>query len=218
MLDGVIAVYISEGVDFELTNYYALTAIREALGSVDDQVTGLVQSTYLGPEIVNPSALETSDADNGSLTNDPGSTSTSLVLFAVGGCAVLASVGLIYYLRRRNRNGDSGEATMAAGTDHQGFSRDGTDRPLSPFSEMLPSAYRFDQDGNMSAIMELDDESATQRSGIVVSDSGFTTEEENSLAISSFDGGSSSMNRSGSPVLLGARKRPPVCSFSHLLN
>ena len=61
---------------------------------------------------------------------------------AVGGCAFAASVGLIYYLRRNGTY--SGTATQAAGSD-QHTGRLDSERPLSPFSEMLPSAYRFDQ-------------------------------------------------------------------------
>ena len=173
------------------------------MGLLDGQIAGLSKATYLGPDIVNPSAFAASEITPGVIAPGPSNLNTSLVLFAVGGCAFAASVGLIYYLRRHGNYTSSGAATQAAGSDQQ-ISRMDADRPLSPFSEMLPSAYRFDQDGNMSAILELDDESATQRSGIVVSDSGFTTEEEGSITISM--DGTGSLNRLESPVL-GARKR-----------
>lgn len=202
VIDGILTVYISQQADFELAKYYTLTAIRQALGLVDNQVTGLVKAVYLGPDIANPAAFGTSEIDAGDIATGPDNINTSLVLFAVGGCAFAASVGLIYYLRRHG-SGNSGAATQAAGSDQQTGQYD-AERPLSPFSEMLPSAYRFDQDGNMSAILELDDESGTQRSGIIVSDSGFTTEEEGSIAISM--DGTASLNRADSPVL-GARKR-----------
>jgi hypothetical protein len=203
VFDGILTIYISPNADFELAKYYTLTAIREAMGLLDGQVSGLSKATYLGPDIVNPSAFGKPGEGPNSITPVPSNLNTSLVLFAVGGCAFAASVGLIYYLRRNGHYSSSGAATQAAGSDQQTGRLD-FDRPLSPFSEMLPSAYRFDQDGNMSAILELDDESATQRSGIVVSDSGFTTEEEGSIAISM--DGTSSLNRLDSPVL-GARKR-----------
>ena len=206
VFDGILTIYISQDADFELAKYYTLTAIREALALTDGQVSGLVKAAYLGPEIVNPSAIGAAEIDTAGISPGPSDVNTSLVLFAVGGCAFAASVGLIYYLRRHG-SASSGAATQAAGSDQQTGREDG-DRPLSPFSEMLPSAYRFDQDGNMSAILELDDESATQRSGIVVSDSGFTTEEDCSIAQSiaiSMDG-TASLNRIDSPVL-GARKR-----------
>lgn len=209
--DGILTVYISEQADFELAKYYTLTAIREALGLLDGQVEGLSKATYLGPDIVNPSAFGISEIGPSDIAPAPSNLNTSLVLFAVGGCAFAASVGLIYYLRSHGKYSSSGAATQAAGSDQQTGHID-SHRPLSPFSEMLPSAYRFDQDGNMSAILELDDESATQRSGLVVSDSGFTTEEEGSIAISM--DGTASLNRMDSPVL-GARKRR--VSFAKLL-
>jgi len=206
IVDGILTVYIEENADFELAKYYTLTAIREALSLVDAQVTGLVKATYLGPDIVNPAAFNPNSAETEKNIEESDDLSTSLVLFAVGGCAFVASVGLIYYLRRQG-NGQSGAATAAAGSDQQtGLSREHS-HPLSPFSEMLPSAYRFDQDGQMSAILELDDESATQRSGIAISESGFTTDEEgSSCAISSMGDTdpAGSVNRSS---VLGARKR-----------
>ena len=204
VVDGILTVYISQQTDFELAKYYTLTAIREALGLVNGQVTGLVKATYLGPDIVNPAEFNVNGIEADDIAQDPNNLNTSLVLFAVGGCAFAASVGLIYYLRRHG-NSSSGGATQAAGSDQEtGLS--GHDHPLSPFSEMLPSAYRFDQDGQMSAILELDDESATQRSGIAISDSGFTTDEEGSIAISAISSLGDSVSVTQRTVL-GARKR-----------
>lgn len=195
-----MTVYTSQLIDFDLAQYYTLTAIREALGLVNGQVTGLVKATYLGPDIMNPAAFNPVGIEEPEIAQDSDNLSTSLVLFAVGGCAFAASVGLIYYLRRQSSS--SGAATRAAGSEQQtGLSC--RDHPLSPFSEMLPSAYRFDQDGQMSAILELDDESATPRSAIAISDSGFTIDEEGSSAISSL-GSTASVNQNS---VLGARKR-----------
>jgi hypothetical protein len=56
----------------------------------------------------------------------------------------------------------------------------------------------------MSAILELDDESASQRTG-VVSESGYTTAEEEASIVFSIDG-AASLTRLDSPML-GARKR-----------
>lgn len=202
VIDGILTVYISYDADFELAKYYTLTAIREILNfsGFHKQVTGLVRAQYLGPEIINPAAIETDEIIADDISRND--TNTSLVLFAVGGTAFAASVALVYYLRSHG-SASSGAATQAAGSDQQ--TGQSGERPLSPFSEMLPSAYRFDQDGNMSAILELDDESATQRSGIVISDGGFTsTEEDGSIAVSM--DGIASFNRLDSPVL-GARQR-----------
>lgn len=203
--------YVVQQTDFDLTKYYALTAIREALGLVDGQVTGLVKATYLGPDIVNPGAFNPTGIEADDIAQEPDNLSTSLVLFAVGGCAFAASVGLIYYLRRQSYS-SSGAATQAARSDQQTGLTD-RNHPLSPFSEMLPSAYRFDQDGQMSAILELDDESATPRSAIAISDSGFTIDEEGSSAISSL-GDTASVNHNS---VLGARKRQVSFVIHHKL-
>ncbi|CAB9507412.1 expressed unknown protein [Seminavis robusta] len=177
VFDGILTVYISPEADFELARYYTLTAIRETISLLDAQINDLERAAYLGPEIVNPIAFGDSEEAPQNIAPGPNNINASLVLFAVGGCAFAASVGLVYYLRRHGTSSSSfGAATHAAG---------------------------FDQDGNMSAILELDDESATQRSG-VVSESGYTTDEDGSTAISM--DGTASLNRLNSPML-GARKR-----------
>ena len=204
--------YVVQQTDFDLTKYYTLTAVRESLGLVDGQVTGLVKATYLGPDIVNPAAFTPDGIEADDTVQEPDNLSTSLVLFAVGGCAFAASVGLVYYLRRQSYS-SSGAATQAAGSDQQTSLRSGQDHPLSPFSEMLPSAYRFDQDGQMSAILELDDESATPRSAIAISESGFTIDEEGSSAISSL-GDTASVTQNS---VLGARKRQVRLEIQHEL-
>lgn len=225
VFDGKLTLFTSEVVDSEYVKYYGLSEVRDALDSLSSEIEGLVKATYLGPSIINPAAIGKAAVSPNEAQLSRPVNSTSIVLFAVGGCAFAASVGLIYYLRRHGPYAVSGAATQAAGSDQSGRD-DGMDRPLSPFSEMLPTAYRFDDGGNMSAILELDDESATQRSGILISDSGFTTEEEGSISLS-MDGQSitptsyaTGVPRMDSPVL-GATKRQVrnnqcvACIFDH---
>jgi hypothetical protein len=146
VFDGIVTIYITPEEDFELARYYTLTAIRETISLLNSQIKGLAKATYLGPDIVNPSAVSINVYDPNSIATGSNSINASLVLFAVGGCAFAASVGLVYYLRRHGASSTFGTATQAAGSD-QYTGQEESDRPLSPFSEMLPSAYRFDQDG-----------------------------------------------------------------------
>jgi hypothetical protein len=146
VFDGILTIYITPEEDFELARYYTLTAIRETISLLSKQVKGLEKASYLGPDIVNPSAVSSNVYDPNNIATASSSINASLVLFAVGGCAFAASVGLVYYLRRHGTSSTFGAATQAAGSD-QYTGQEESNRPLSPFSEMLPSAYRFDQDG-----------------------------------------------------------------------
>ena len=154
VFDGILTVYITPEEDIELARYYTLTTIRETISLLNSQIKGLAKATYLGPEILNPSAVSVNVYDPNNITTGSSSINASLFLFAVGGCAFAASVALVYYLRRQGTSLTFGTATQAAGSD-QYTGQEDSNRPLSPFSEMLPSAYRFDQDGCVKHITEM---------------------------------------------------------------
>lgn len=154
---------------------------------------------------------------------------TSFVLVAIGSAALIVFVGSIYYMKRENSESSDGAATQAAGSslyDHH-YDPD-AERPASPFSEMLPSAYRYNdnmsilsghQQVGLEAVIEqnpsTDEESPSpgantiESSSIMVSESGYTTEAAEDDSVSLSFGMPTSLYRTvaESPELLGARKR-----------
>lgn len=170
-------------------------------------VAGLVKVTYLGAD-----QLSAASALGG--TNSTGNVNpvisngnlgpSAIILFTTGSAALVAAMGVLGYLRQKRaaRADTSGAATQAAGTDTASAEYYNSRRPTSPFSEMLPSAYRFDHDMNMSAILETDEESQA-RSELLVSE-GWVSDNDTT---SSIDVPSVNYSRVTATPVLGARKR-----------
>jgi hypothetical protein len=195
---------------------------------------GLRQVTYLGPLVPGPVLVvgTSNDGPNASMvpTNgDSSISSTSIAVTVASAAAFALLVGSVYYLRRRtftHSHLHDGDFTKAAGTssmdDHAALPE--KERATSPFSEMLPSAYRFS--GNMSVMSgEIDNSSGSGLSAVLenpsgeqssrdggeslqMSESGYTTEAAGSDSISFLDMPKTLYPRSAnSPLLLGAKKR-----------
>jgi hypothetical protein len=218
--------FMPESENANYVFYQARTAIKSILDnpSFHDNVVGLTKSTYLGPAIVIPTSF--TDGGNSIEGNEPedGETlgMTSLILVAVGSAALIVFVGSIFYMRRDSRSSEAGvdgNATQAAGSSIHDYTFPfASPRAMStsPFSEMLPNAYQFNENmsilsGGMSilsgnvegleAVLEQSDEEAqsprtalspthTDTSSILVSESGYTTDaadEEDLDASLSFD-------------------------------
>lgn len=192
-------------------------------------IDGLVDVDYLGPELSETPPLTGPPANDeiGGGTTNIGS--VSIAMLTIGSAAVVVLVGSLVYLRR-NRNGENRNGhppveddTMLGGT---------TCPPASPFTEMLPNAYRYTEEmtilsvnppsiqgsgSGLSAVAELSsaeeqstfEEASTAQGSIVISESGYTTEGvEDSV---SFDMPQSLYLRApDSPLLLGAKKRDGV--------
>ena len=204
----------------EIRDLFSSEAFVKSIGK------GLIYITYLGPNIDVPGVT---DPDRGPVGQDTGGFGgVSIAMVVIGSAAVVVLTGSILYMRRnssRNQN-DNGESrveddTMLGGT---------TCPPASPFTEMLPSAYRYTEEmtvlsvnppsiqesnSGLSAVAELSSgeeqstisgEHSTMQGSIVVSESGYTTEGvEDSI---SFDMPKSLYLRApDSPLLLGAKKR-----------
>jgi hypothetical protein len=226
-------VFMPEGEDANYVFFQARTAIQSILNdpSFPSLVVGLVKAEYLGPPIVTPSsAFEEEEPEPFSDINpeDQNLGLTSLVLVTVGSAALIVFVGSVYYMRRDSGSSTTadGNATQAAGSSVNDHSYFPSPRPTSPFSEMLPMAYRYNE--NMSILSggveglemvmensdgEIPSPQNTDASSILVSDSGYTTdageEEDEEADISlSFDVPRSLYTRvTESPRLLGARRR-----------
>lgn len=196
--------------------------------------SGLVNAEFLGAA-PNTNAIESGGAQPAGSSSEGNFGLTSVVLLTIGSAALIVFVGSVYYWRRTfGRAPVSSAATQAAGSTLNGSALNDTTntsfRPTSPFSEMLPDAYRFNENmsilsgqgpGGMSAIAE--DEEMTVHSqtssAIMMSEAGFSTEAgaETDTSLLSLDVPKSLYSRHPeSPNLLGARKRNPTQAVGNL--
>ena len=167
------------------------TRIRDLMNGGDVEADGVVEATYLAPNLDDPSSLERSglpsNARRESTSLNPGLS----VLVALGAFSVV--IFCISYAYRWGREDKLGNATVVTGseitTSGSNLTASTAGAPTSPFSGMLPNAYRLDREMNMSAILEGDSDSASQgvRSDIIISESGFTTDDDYSISQNSTD-------------------------------
>lgn len=129
-------------------------------------------------------------------TAETGLSTTSSALVGLGSALILALAGAVYYIRHARTKDLNGTMMQDTGSSFaQPISPSDPDRPTSPFSEMLPGAYRMgDLDkmsmlstSNMSPVYEDDDGSHS----VDVSESGYTTE-----AAGTYSGEDSSLGHS----------------------
>lgn len=156
---------------------------------------------------------------------------TPAVLVAVGSAALVVIVGSVYYWKKSSsaRNGNargnpSSAATQMAGSSFNDTAADLSKGQGSPFSDMLPDSYRFNDNlsilsgnggngnGNssgMSAILEDEEAHSQTSSAIFMSEAGYSEAAgETDTSLLSFDIPKSLYTRvPESPNLLGARKR-----------
>jgi hypothetical protein len=190
-----------------------------------DVGTGLLRSQLLSVEQDAPTVTEVGERDP-TRENDASAVSgqqsvTPTVLMAVAGTALVVFVASVYFWRRSYNRNIPSAATQMAGSSFNDNGDMSTRAPSSnsPFSEMLPDAYRFNgnmsimsgQGTGMSAIIE--DEEVTVHShtssAIFMSETGFSEQAaETDTSLMSFDIPKSLYTRvPESPNLLGARKR-----------
>lgn len=213
VFNGQMHLYMPASENANYVFYQARTAIKSIIDNPNfrNNVVGLLKSTYLGPPIVIPSSFNDGDSIKGNQSGEGSETLgvTSLVLVAVGSAALILFVGSVYYMRRdsgTSEAGVDGNATQAAGSSVNDYSFPFVSpraMSTSPFSEMVPNAYQFNENmsilsGGMSilsgggvegleAVIEQSDEEAqsprtiqspahTDTSSILVSESGYTTD------------------------------------------
>lgn len=186
--------------------------------------------TYLGPAVVAPTPfIGIREGDN----PDESLGTTSFLLLAVGSAALIVFVGSVYYMRRDSPSSSDGAATQAAGSTVHDLQYDAGDRSASPFSEMLPTAYRYNENlsilsgsNGLEAVAEdnsprdIETPPSPARtegsSSIILSESGYTTEAADEDESLSFDVPRSLYTKvTESPELLGARKRKESLLLSH---
>jgi hypothetical protein len=188
---------------------------------------------YLGPDIPNLSEVNTdTDSDtrspvNASSNNDL--SARSILLFSFAAVAFVSSIGVAMWFRKRtlNRHDDS-EYDSTVGPTLSPLAGGGPDMTLlrvdshgenedyladtgsdesdshSPFSSMLPPAYRLDEGvSQMDVVLEMNESFDDQASNILISE-GWTTESDvDSIDVSNLI----DISRTSEAPVLGARKR-----------
>lgn len=189
-----------------------------------DVGTGLLRSQLLSVEQDAPTVTEVGERDpsrESDVSVSGQQSVTPTVLMAVAGTALVVFVASVYFWKRSYNRNIPSAATQMAGSSFNDNGDMSTRAPSSnsPFSEMLPDAYRFNgnmsimsgQGTGMSAIIE--DEEVTVHShtssAIFMSETGFSEQAaETDTSLMSFDIPKSLYTRvPESPNLLGARKR-----------
>jgi hypothetical protein len=209
-------IFVALGADADTANYRVRVEIRNYLNAVHNNIPNLYSTSYLAPDITEPAQFVSPD-DTGDRFTTQASTSVistrSIILFCVAGIAFVGAVGLAAwfksYRQARNQEEEIKDEPPALApvptTD-----TDDPVSPLSPFSKMLPAAYRLDDPNDMSVILELRDEVSSNDAShsIILSESGFsqeTTTDDIDL--------SNSRNKSLWSVVLGAKKRKEERQF-----
>jgi hypothetical protein len=206
-----MGLYLEKGADADSAVYASRQKIQDLMLQVNGtSAPGVVKAAYLGPVLVAPSNAEASNRVVNVNDNSTTLTPAYTALIAVGGLILIAAV-LVSYRRKGSREGkDGGALTVAAGSDltTANSSVTGSSNPKSPFSAMLPSPYRLDQDPNMSSILEGESDSASQArsSDILVSESGYTTDDSDSVQSLHKENFLYAQSLSNAPPTLGARK------------
>ena len=198
-----------------------IASIIDSASFVDQVETGLIKAKFIKATSDNFSPTSTSDGDTNEDTSlGNGSMGlTSVILVTAGGAALFVFVASVYYWRRSYNNVPINSAATQAAGSSMNETGDESTRQYSPFSEMLPDAYRFNENmsilsgqGGMSAIIEDEEVYSHASSSLLMSDAGYSTEAaaETDSSLLSMDIPKSLYTRAAeSPNLLGARKRNP---------
>jgi hypothetical protein len=189
----------------------AIVATQEFLFEVG---TGLIKITLLDDNL----PLNNVDAGiQNTVDGEAGTGTLTFVVMAIGSAALIAFVGSVYYWKRDGEV--DGAATQAAGSSMVYNENDQVDqnrsRSSSPFSEMLPSAYRFNDNmsiltsqGGLSPLVE-DEASLSRLSPCLFGDvDDEHPDDEHDTSSRSFDMPRTIFAKEpDSPEILGARKR-----------
>jgi hypothetical protein len=208
----------------DFAKFQVQVKVRDYLNSIK-VMEGLYATTYLSPDIESPNQgdkkeipSKTSTALGGEVVN-----TRSIVLFSFAGVAFATALGFAAWFRcSRGRgsgnqnNSDSQDETKEnlpplPKIDTLEVDSFGEQDPISPFSKMLPQAYRLDDcQADMSVILESHESSSiNDRGSSILLSEGYSTEEGES------DLDSSMLNFSSNTVapVLGAFPRGEIQSL-----
>jgi hypothetical protein len=231
---GAMNVYLDDTTNKDKEIDQARAQIQETIEdpSFGEDIWGFVSADYMAdgsdpvPPIVDPDERSTNNAKDEKIGTGP------LTVVLVGSASFVVFVATVYVWRRKSKKDSSeggsvteggGAATQAAGSTLFILQDDSPreEGPGSPFSEMLPSAYRFNENmsilsgshNELDVVFERSDESSVgDRSDMMVSDCGYTTEGDDSVSLgvtrSLYKKDGYVSDSSQSPLVLGARRRP----------
>jgi hypothetical protein len=178
---------LNDGVSMEVVLQEVLSAIKnsmEAGGGI--KAPGVIRAKYVSPELKTPGSLQSTGGANLQTKSKDSSLSSGMaVLLSLGAFSALVAALIFRYRYNAGTGKGSNESTVATGSQITGAGSNlssaagSVSTSSSPFSGMLPSAYRLGGNNTtMFAILEGDsDSSQAQHSDIIVSDSGYTTED-----------------------------------------
>ena len=194
--EGRMRYFVGSGGDRTAAEYNILVEVKSYLDS-DVVIPGLFATTYLGPDIAKPVVDSGTPVDTGRFSAPEANnelSNRSILLFTFAGVAFVVSIGVAAWFRcnkarRANRDiVESGEsqatlskdgapATLNIDTMESGSFED--NETLSPFSKMLPAAYRLDDgQADMSVILEsVESSSVNDRGSSILLSEGYSTEE-----------------------------------------
>jgi hypothetical protein len=183
VVDGRLRLFLSDREHAEDAIALSLVQVKKAIGRqsfVNRVETGLRKITFIQNIATVDVPVSAASTTREEVDGETGLSATGSSLLALGSAMIAAFVGAVYYLRQgKNREVDT-TAIQESGSSFVQPSPKDDDRPTSPFSEMLPGAYRMGDldkmsilsNSNMSPVYEDEDGSRS----VVVSDSGYTTE------------------------------------------
>lgn len=222
--------FVGSGGDRAAAEYNLLVEVQSYLNSVI-VIPGLFATTYLGPNITKPTEVDSgTPADAGRFRAPDANnelSNRSIFLFTFAGVAFVVSIGVAFWfrcnkVRRANRSminsgesqvtstKDAATAVLQINTMDSGSFED--NETLSPFSKMLPAAYRLDDcQGDMSVILEsVESSSVNERGSSILLSEGYSTEEGESEDV---DASHLNFSNYSSAPVLGAKPRGEIQSL-----
>lgn len=200
IVEGRLRVYFATLADPVYVHYKVLLEIRNYLNSVL-LIDGLYTTKYRGPSILSPNIVNNGE---GSMDDKFTVRSTmsiqSVTLFAFAGFALVFSIFLAVWFR--NSREKSGQNAAPLSPDTTIFKKESLttsnvdvsllqvntkdtqpaedEEPLSPFSRLLPAAYRIENsDDDMSVILELNESNYSGKSPSIIISEGYSDDETN---------------------------------------
>lgn len=204
--------FLADAEKEELAKYMTLLSIKDAIESqemIDEVENGLVKVTYKGPQLIEPYVPDDIGADSAMNT-------ASIAVLAAGAVTVLGFLAIMFAWRKRYSKEASdlviheGDATLAAGStiiNHAGLQSDIDEEngSASPFTEMLPTAYRYGENMSilsgrgLSAVSEVTESDGTPSIGNTLSSDSAEYSSSNNESGGLLDSPISPKSSAGSP-------------------
>lgn len=180
--------YLQEDANVDIAVFETRKAIQEMMRGITPGWISKVEGVeYLAPDLSDPSAAETSEANSSQPSNEISSSPAIPILSAVGAVFFVLTLVAAYRFRKDRPEALDGPSTVGPSTLTGGpgtpkaagasLEEPPADTPAPPFTGMLPGVYR--QSYRMGAILEDGSDSASysRSSDIIVSECGYTDDD-----------------------------------------